>query len=180
MIVGMVHGRFQPFHSGHLEYVRGAAARCERLLVGITSQDRSHRDREETDPERALEHANPFTYTERADMIARVLEGERLQRALVVPFPVSRPGLWPDYVPVGTIHFLRVFDSWGTEKTERLRAAGHTVIVLDPGVEKRVTGTEVRRRLREGGDWRKLVPPEVAAVIDSLPEERARRLRRAA
>ena len=23
---GMVHGRFQPFHNGHLAYLRGAAA----------------------------------------------------------------------------------------------------------------------------------------------------------
>ena len=34
--LGMIHGRFQPFHNGHLEYMVAAAARCTRLAVGIT------------------------------------------------------------------------------------------------------------------------------------------------
>ena len=36
---GMIHGRFQPFHTGHLEYLVAAAARCERLVVGITNPE---------------------------------------------------------------------------------------------------------------------------------------------
>jgi cytidyltransferase-like protein len=180
MSVGMVHGRFQPFHNGHLEYLLGAAARSARLLVGITNPDRSHRDMEAADPERTLEAANPFTYTERAEMIRAALGGQGLHDALIVPFPISRPEVWPDYVPEGCVHFLRVFDAWGIEKAERLRAAGYEVVVLDPGTEKRITGAEVRRRLNEGANWRELVPQEVASVIDALPEGRARDLHRAA
>ena len=30
---GMIHGRFQPFHNGHLEYLRGAGARSEVVFV---------------------------------------------------------------------------------------------------------------------------------------------------
>ena len=36
---GMIHGRFQPFHLGHLEYLRGAAERCDEVFVGITNPD---------------------------------------------------------------------------------------------------------------------------------------------
>jgi cytidyltransferase-like protein len=36
---GMIHGRFQPFHLGHLEYLRGAAGRCDEIIVGITNPD---------------------------------------------------------------------------------------------------------------------------------------------
>jgi cytidyltransferase-like protein len=175
----MVHGRFQPFHTGHLEYLRAALARCRHLLVGITSPDRTHRDNEPADPERGTAGANPFTYTERAQMVTRVLEREGVD-SLVIPFPVSRPELWPDYVPVGTTHYLRVFDAWGAVKVERLGAAGYDVVVLDHRGEKQVTGAEVRRRLRTGGDWRSLVPVDVVSVIDSLPEARARDLRRPA
>ena len=35
----MIHGRFQPFHNGHLEYLRGAAARSDEVFVGITNPD---------------------------------------------------------------------------------------------------------------------------------------------
>jgi len=31
----MIHGRFQPFHNGHLEYMRGAADRSDELWIGI-------------------------------------------------------------------------------------------------------------------------------------------------
>ena len=35
----MIHGRFQPFHNGHLEYLRGAAAQSGEVFVGITNPD---------------------------------------------------------------------------------------------------------------------------------------------
>ncbi len=34
---GMIHGRFQPFHNGHLEYLLAALERCETLIIGITT-----------------------------------------------------------------------------------------------------------------------------------------------
>jgi len=37
--LGMIHGRFQPFHTGHLEYLVAAAGRCRRLAVGITNPE---------------------------------------------------------------------------------------------------------------------------------------------
>ena len=36
---GMIHGRFQPFHLGHLEYLQGAAAQSDEVWVGITNPD---------------------------------------------------------------------------------------------------------------------------------------------
>ncbi len=178
--LGMVHGRFQPFHVGHLEYLRSAAARSRRIVVGITNPDRTHLVAEEASPHRSLPSANPFTYAERAEMLHAVLRDERLVDALVVPFPISEPARWPEYVPSGVVHFLRVFDRWGEEKVARLRAAGHAVVVLDAPEGKTVTGTEVRRRLRAGGAWAELVPPAVADVIRSLQEDRALDLRRPA
>lgn len=168
--LGMVHGRFQPFHLGHLAYLRGAAARSERLLVGITNPDRLRTVDEPADPARGLPEANPWSYTERLLMLAAVLADEGLADALVIPFPVGQPELWPDYVPAGTTHFLRVFDAWGEEKAARLRAAGFAVEVLDVGAPKEVTGTEVRARLAAGGDWEALVPAGTARVLRELGE----------
>ena len=31
----MIHGRFQPFHNGHLEYLAGAAERSDEVFIGI-------------------------------------------------------------------------------------------------------------------------------------------------
>lgn len=175
--IGMVHGRFQPFHLGHLSLVRAALARFPLVLVGVTNADSGHSFSEPTDPGRSAPDANPFTFTERALMIQNALWSEWPGAAVVTPFPISKPSLWDAYVPAGAVHLLRVFDEWGAEKVRRLRNAGHEVVVVDAGLAKDLSGTEVRRRIRESGEWRELVPPAVARFIDALPEDRARALR---
>ena len=65
----MIHGRFQPFHNGHLEYLRGAAACSDDVFVGITNPDPRRIREESSDPLRHLPESNPFTYAERLLMI---------------------------------------------------------------------------------------------------------------
>lgn len=163
--MGMVHGRFQPFHLGHLEYVRVAAERCEQLLVGITNPDPTHVRVERADPERSAPHANPFPYHLRYRMVRAALHEAGIEPAAVVPFPIHEPSLWPHYVPPGTVHLIRVFSAWGEEKRRRLWAAGYAVEVLAAADGKTVSGTQVRRGLVTGGTWQKLVPPRVAQVL---------------
>jgi nicotinamide-nucleotide adenylyltransferase len=165
---GMIHGRFQPFHNGHLEYLRGAAVRSEVVFVGITNPDPQRIKEEPSDPLRHLPESNPFTYTERLLMIQAVAADERLA-VHVVPFPVNEPELWSAYVPEGVTQYLRLFSEWGGTKLERMRDAGYEVVILDEGVDKEISGSDVRAAMRSGGDdWELLVPPGVARVIRSL------------
>jgi nicotinamide-nucleotide adenylyltransferase len=163
----MIHGRFQPFHNGHLEYLRGAAAQSDEVFVGITNPDPQRIKEEPSDPLRHLPESNPFSYVERLLMISAVAEEEGIQ-AHVIPFPVNEPELWPAYVPPGVTQYLRLFSEWGGTKLERMREAGYEVVVLDEGAEKEVSGTDVRDALRAGEAWDTLVPPAVARVIRSL------------
>jgi nicotinamide-nucleotide adenylyltransferase len=163
----MIHGRFQPFHNGHLEYLRGAAARSERVFVGITNPDPQRIKEEPTDPLRHLPESNPFTYAERLLMVDEVAADEGI-RVHVVPFPVNEPELWAAYVPGGVTQYLRLFSEWGGTKLERLREAGYDVVILDEGVEKEISGRDVREAMRSGGDWEALVPPGVARVVRSF------------
>jgi nicotinamide-nucleotide adenylyltransferase len=163
----MIHGRFQPFHNGHLEYLRGAAARSERVFVGITNPDPQRIREEPSDPLRHLPESNPFTYTERLLMVEAVAADERIP-VHVIPFPVNEPELWPAYVPAGVTQYLRLFSEWGGTKLERMRAAGYEVVILDRGAEKELSGIEVREAIRSEVDWESLVPPGVARVIRSL------------
>jgi nicotinamide-nucleotide adenylyltransferase len=172
---GMVHGRFQPFHRGHLEYLKGAAARCEEVFVGITNPDPERIRPEASDPLRHLPESNPFTYVERLLMVkAAALDAQiDLSRLHVIPFPVNEPELWRAYVPEDVVQFIRLFSDWGGTKLERLRDAGYEVVVLDEGSAKEISGADVRAALREGGDWESLVPKGVADVLKRL-EERVR------
>ena len=94
---GMIHGRFQPFHNGHLEYMRGAAECCDELFVGITNPDPARVKPEPADPARHLPESNPWSYVDRMLMVkaAAVDLGLDLERVHVIPFPVNEPELWP-------------------------------------------------------------------------------------
>jgi cytidyltransferase-like protein len=166
----MIHGRFQPFHIGHLEYLRGAADRCEEVFVGITNPDPSRIRPEPSDPVRHLPESNPWSYAERMLMVKAAVADLGLDQARVhpIPFPVNEPELWPAYVPPGVTQYIRLFSDWGGTKLDRLREAGFEVVVLDEGAEKGVSGADVRAALRSGDEWEALVSPGVARVIRSF------------
>jgi nicotinamide-nucleotide adenylyltransferase len=163
----MIHGRFQPFHNGHLQYLRGAAERSERVFVGITNPDPWRVKEEPSDPLRHLPESNPFTYTERLMMVEAVAEDEGIA-VYVIPFPVNEPELWPAYVPEDVTQYLRLFSAWGATKLERMREAGYEVVILDEGADKELSGADVREAMRSGGPWEDLVPRGVARVVRTL------------
>ena len=166
----MIHGRFQPFHLGHLEYLRGAAERSDQIWVGITNPDPARVKPEPSDPARHLPESNPWNYWERMLMVRAAADDLAIghERLHVIPFPVNEPDLWPAYVPEGVTQYLRLFSDWGGTKLERLRDAGYEVVILDEGSEKEISGADVREALREGRDWQSLIPPGVARIIQEL------------
>ena len=164
---GMVHGRFQPFHRGHLHYTLAALKRSEQLIVGITNPDPSVVCEEGADADRHRPEANPFTFFERQWMIRAAL-GETcvdLNRVSIVPFPIHHPERWKYYCPKETLHFIRVFSEWESEKVSRFHRAGWPVEILDVGATKEASGSQVRRCLAQGEGWEDLVPLEVASVL---------------
>ncbi|MCH7999022.1 MAG: adenylyltransferase/cytidyltransferase family protein [Chloroflexi bacterium] len=171
---GMIHGRFQPFHNGHLEYLRAAVEKCENLVIGITNADPTQISEEATSEHRHLPESNPFTFFQRSVMIRELLieEGIPLERSLIIPFPVHSPERWRYYLPPDVVHYLRVFSPWEQAKVDRLHQQGYVVEVLHPGVSKAVEATEVRRRMADGEGWEELVPPSVARVIHRMQQGR--------
>ena len=128
---------------------------------------------EPDDPARHLPESNPFSYTERMLMIVAAAEDAGIGPVRVIPFPITEPELWDDYVPRDVVHFLRVLSPWGDTKRDRLAARGQRVEVLPAPEGKEVSGEQVRAAIRDGGDWRRLVPPAVARFIDDLPADHA-------
>ncbi|MDP8951977.1 MAG: adenylyltransferase/cytidyltransferase family protein [Actinomycetota bacterium] len=175
---GCVHGRFQPFHNGHLEYVLRAGRRCQRLIVGITAPDPTAALAEAENPRRHEPASNPFTYFERMLMIRDTLLAEGLipRGFAIVPFPIHQPELAGYYVPEGAVHFVRVYSGWEEEKVRRLRYGGAPVEVLDPRKEKTVSGAEVRRLISEGLSWEHLVPRGTAKIVHRVLAEDPPRL----
>mgnify|MGYP000023550557 CR=1 FL=1 len=175
MTVGHVHGRFQPFHDGHLAYCEWAAGECDELIVGITNADPAHVAPEAADPDRDDPRNNPFRYHERHRMITAALSAAGLNVPVrVLPFPINRPDLWDHYAPADALHLLRVLEEWHEVKADRLREHGRRVTTIE--AERTVSGTAIREVMatpndRPGGttlEWRSAVPAPVAAVIDDV------------
>lgn len=164
---GCVHGRFQPFHLGHLEYALRAKTQCRHLVVGIANPDPSWTQPEQTSVHRHEPESNPFTYLERAMMVRDSLLAASLgeKEFIVVPFPIQQPELIHYYAPIGTTHFVRIYSDWEKEKVRRLQACGFIVEVLDPGKDKEVSGTEIRELIHCGQPWEHLLPLKALKIV---------------
>ncbi|MFQ6019246.1 MAG: adenylyltransferase/cytidyltransferase family protein [Dehalococcoidia bacterium] len=167
---GMIHGRFQPFHLGHMEYLQAALERCQTLIVAITNPDPESIREEMTSGHRHRPEANRFTFFQRLTMIreAVLAEGIPLSRLIFIPFPINIPDRWHYYIPKEVVQFIRVFSEWEETKAERFRQQGYRVEIVHPGIAKAIAGSEIRRRLDNGEEWEELVPPAVARVIKQV------------
>lgn len=163
--VGVIHGRFQPLHLGHLEYLLAGAARCDTLVVGITNPDPALTADEPTDPERGSSEANPCTFYERYLMVEGALREAGVERMRIVPFPHSFPERLRFYAPAYATYFITIYDEWGDTKLRRFASLGLTTEVMWRRIDKPISGSRVRREIAVDGPWRELVPPAVAEVV---------------
>ena len=120
-------GRFQPFHTAHLEIVKRATALCEQLVIitGSAAQPRTYK--------------NPFTSAERRNMIKSATAGLSMQIYVESNFDtiyndqawaVRIQGIVSKYAVLGTktgiighkkddsSFYLDMFPQWGYENVE--------------------------------------------------------------
>ncbi|ORM27841.1 hypothetical protein BFL43_22155 [Williamsia sp. 1135] len=168
---GLVLGRFQPFHLGHLEYVEAARSRCQRLFVGITNPDPESRVATSADPARSTAENNPFTFAQRRAMIEASLWdlGWTDRDFAIVPAPILQVDRLLHYLPPPseTTAFLTVYDEWGEQKVQLMRSLGYAVDVMwrRDHASRVASGTQIRTMLADGTDWHPLVPDAVARQL---------------
>ena len=95
--------------------------------------------------------------------------GLELERVHVIPFPGQRAGaLARPTCPRTSPSSSGSSPTGAARSSTGCATAGYEVVVLDEGVEKEISGAEVRLAIREGGGWEAMVPPGVAAVLRGL------------
>lgn len=168
---GLVLGRFQPLHIGHMEYLEGAKRQCERLVVGITNPDISTLIKEQADANRSKQESNPFSYVLRYEMIDRSLREAdwKPDQFMITPAFINEPEKMAAFLPPKdkTTVFVTVYDQWGDEKAKRMEQLGYRVHILwrRQTSQKIASGTEIRRSMRTGAIWQHLVPGAVVVHL---------------
>jgi len=165
---GLLVGRFQPFHLGHLATVRWIREhQDEPLLLGIGSAQESYT------------WTNPFTAGERFEMIDRSLRAEGITQVQCVPLPdIQRHAQWVAYVESMLPPFSRVYTN--NPLTRLLfERAGHPVVAVPWADRERCEGAQIRREIARSGSVEGMpLPGPVAAYLSEIGgADRLRRLR---
>lgn len=166
-----VHGRFQPLHNAHLDYILEAKGRCDFLWVGITKYDITSEHLNPLGRHRERPEANPLTYFERLNIIrvALIESGISPTEFAFVPFPIETPVALPLFLPTHVICFTTICEEWNREKIRVLEGSGYTVEVLWERIPKAISGADIRESIAKGtDDWKRLVPPATIEAVDRL------------
>ena len=166
---GSAHGRFQPLHKGHLEYLLASKERCEFLWIGITQYVTKKLIDSTLTDHRYRPEDNPLTFFERTHIITEsLLEiGWKRTDFGVIPFPIETPDLLKDFLPTSIPIFTTIYEEWNEKKIVTLEQQGYEVIVLWKRSEKEIEGADVRDKIRHSDRaWKNLVPPATIKAVE--------------
>jgi len=156
--VGLLIGRFQPFHNGHLAAVKYALERVDYLYIVVGSAQRSH------------ERDNPFTAGERIMMIKAALNdaGVDARRWMLIPINDAQShSVWTATLRSTVPKFDVVFSN-DTLTIRLLKEEGIKVRTIPYFNRNEYSATNVRARILERKDWETLVPPAVERMVKEL------------
>lgn len=151
---GLLIGRFQPFHKGHVYVVKEVLKEVDEIIMCIGSAQLSH----------TLD--NPFTAGERLMMIANSLAENGIEKNYyIIPIQdVNNNSLWVSHVRSLTPPFAKVYS--GNTLVKRLFGEVGVEVTTPPLFNrKEYSGTEIRRRMLKGEPWEDLVPKAVVDVV---------------
>ncbi len=167
--VGVVLGRFQPFHNGHLSYFLLALKNTKSLIIGITTPGKKPTRYEPKNPLRFGKENNPFSFSQRREMIKAALKtrGVNLKRIRFIHFMPQKLKIWQSQVPSSATYFLILRPS-DSKQVSEMKAQGLNIKILKVIKEDKYKGFNVRRLLKDDSNWEALVPKPVADYINRL------------
>ncbi len=155
---GLLVGRMQPVHEGHLQVIKSILEEVEEVIIGIGSAQLSHTLKD------------PFTAGERVMMLTKALSenGIDASKYYIIPIQdVACNSIWVAHTKMLTPPFEYVYS--GNPLVQRLFIEAGYKVTQPPLFNRGIySGTEVRRRMLVNDDWRSLVPKSVADVITEI------------
>jgi len=153
---GLLIGRFQPFHLGHLAAVKFALTQVDNLAIGIGSSNRFGEKR------------NPFSAEERKEMIESSVESSDLKKCKIYFVPdVNDHAKWTYHVDSIIPKYDVVFSN--DDFTHELYKKRGIKVVSVPLKQREIlSGTDIRQKIATGQSWKEFVPDGTAKVLAKI------------
>tara|TARA_B100001750_G_scaffold185304_1_gene154342 strand:- start:68 stop:589 length:522 start_codon:yes stop_codon:yes gene_type:complete len=157
MKVGILVGRFQPLHKGHVKAIQFARNNSDKLYIIVGSAEKSNQKR------------NPFSFEERKRMIELAINEKKLQDNISI-VPINDANNHTEWIAsikntIGEYNIIFTND----ELTEKLFKKEETKVINVPLLDRNIlSATEVRKRLELDKEWKSLVIPEIVNYLTEI------------
>lgn len=153
---GLLIGRFQPFHLGHLEALKFALSRVDKLWVGLGSSNKP------------LQKNNPFSAEERKEMILNSIDESIRERIKIYFIPDLENHIkWIELIDSIVPKFDIIFTN--DELTKHLYSKKKVDVVSIPFSKRDIlSGTNIRDRIISDQKWDNLVPEGTKIFLNKI------------
>ena len=155
---GLMIGRFQPFHLGHLDLAKQILSECDEVIIAITSSQFNYLQKD------------PFTAGERIEMIHNSLKdaGIDLSRCFIVAIENQfNIATWSSFLKAALPKFDKVYS--GNDYVVMLLADSGIKVVMPKFLERaQYNATKIRTLIVSGDTWEHLVPKAVAEFLKKI------------
>ena len=152
---GLILGRFQPLHMGHLSLFEAVIDDGHELLICIGSSNKERTN------------DNPYTSLERTRMIGSVLSNYNCKYDIFEIPDINNNDLYVKHLESMVPEFNLVYS--GNKLVKKLfENAGYSVIVPNLINREAWQGASIRQARKDDDNWEMDVPASVASIISEI------------
>jgi nicotinamide-nucleotide adenylyltransferase len=153
---GLLIGRFQPFHLGHLEALQFALSKVDKLWLGLGSSNKP------------IGKSNPFSAEERKKMILSSINDSMKNKITIYFIPdVDNHVKWIEKIDTIVPKFDIVFSN--DPLTNHLYSERTVQVISIPFLKReQISGTRIRDLIKNDQKWDDLVPSETKLILENL------------
>lgn len=154
MKIGLVVGRFQPFHKGHLHLIKKALIAADKIIIAVGSSNIKNEE-------------NPLSYKTRLKMLKKMIAEEGLGDKIlkIIPSPDDPDDdVWLEKLlkDVGKFDVAYGNNGWTNDILEK---EGYKITKINFLNRKIYQGVIIRRLFKKGRDWEDRVPSYLGSFI---------------
>ena len=153
---GLLIGRFQPFHLGHLDALQFALSKVDKLWVGLGSSN--------LPPQKD----NPFSAEQRQEMILSSIDDAMKEKISIYFIPdLDNHMKWIEKIDTIVTKFDIIFSN--DELTNHLYSKRNTQVMTIPFLKRdKLSGTHIRDLIISDQKWNDLVPEGTKNFLEKI------------